>query len=86
VFVFHLQINFVLHIGEESFVNIQNLVMNLEFDIHVHMIDGCCVLIINYFHHEKIFVIRYCKKTFAINVNKMKICESYQFFIFINYK
>jgi hypothetical protein len=76
----------VLHIGEESFVKIQGLVVNLEFDIHVHTMDGCCVLIVNCFHHEKIFVITYCKKPFVINVNKMKIYESYQFFIFINYK
>jgi hypothetical protein len=39
MFVFHFQINFVLHM--ETFVNIQDLVMNFEFDIHVHKIGGC---------------------------------------------
>ncbi len=41
VFVSHFQINFVLHIGEESCVKIQDLVIDFEFDIHIHRIDGC---------------------------------------------
>jgi hypothetical protein len=44
----------MLHIGEESFVKIQDLVVNLKFDIHVYMINGSCVLIVNYFHHKNI--------------------------------
>ncbi len=53
----------MLHIGEESFVKIQDLVVNVKFDIHVHMIDGCFVLKVIFFHHKKIsFVITYCKK------------------------
>ncbi len=84
MFVFHFQIDFVLHIDEETFIKIQDLVIKIEFDIHVHKIDGCYVLKVNSFHHKKIyFVITYCKKTFTV-VNMMKICESYQFFIFIN--
>jgi hypothetical protein len=84
MFVFHLKIDFVLHIDEETFIKIQHLVIKLEFDIHVHKIDGCYVLKVNYFHHKYIYiVITYCKKTFTI-VNMMKICESYQIFILIN--
>jgi hypothetical protein len=55
MFFFHLQIDFVLRIGEESFVKIQDLVVNLKSDIHVHTIDECYVLKVNFFHHEKIF-------------------------------
>jgi hypothetical protein len=65
VFVSHFQIDLVLHIGEESCVKIQDLVINFEFDIHIHSIDGCYNLKVNSFHHEKVsFVITYCKINF----------------------
>ncbi len=63
VFVSHFQIDLMLHIGEENCVKIQDLVINFEFDIHIHRIDGCYNLKVNYFHHEKVsFVITHCKK------------------------
>ncbi len=55
VFVFHCQIDFVLHIDEETFLKIQDLVINLEFDIHAHKIDGCYVLKVSFFYHKKVF-------------------------------
>ncbi len=63
MFIFHYQIDLMLHIGEESCVKIQDLVINFEFDIHIHRIDGCCNLKVNSFHDEKVFfVITHCKK------------------------
>jgi hypothetical protein len=63
VFVSHFQIDLLLHIGEESCGKIQNLVINFEFDIRIHRIDGCYNLKVNFFHHEKVsFVISHCKK------------------------
>jgi hypothetical protein len=54
VFVSHCQIDFVLHIDEETFLKIQDLVIYLEFDIHVHKINGCYVLKVSFFHHKKV--------------------------------
>ncbi len=63
MFVFHFQIDFVLHNGEESCVKIQDLVINFEFDVHIHKIDGCYDLKVNFFHHKKVtFVITHCKR------------------------
>jgi hypothetical protein len=63
VFVSHFKIDFMLHIGEESCVKIQDLVIDFKFDIHVHRIDGCYNLKVNYFHHKKVsFVITHCKE------------------------
>jgi len=63
VFVSHLQIELVSHIVEESCGKIQDLVINFEFDIHIHRNDGCYNLKVNSFHHEKVsFVITHCKK------------------------
>ncbi len=53
MFVSHFQIYFVLHNGEESCVKIQDLVINFEFDIHIHRIDGCYNLKVNFFHHKR---------------------------------
>ncbi len=59
----HFEIDLRLHNGEKSCVKIQDLVINLEFDIHIHRIDGCYNLEVNSFHHEKVsFVITHCKK------------------------
>jgi hypothetical protein len=44
----------VLHIDEETFLKIQDLVKNLEFDIHVHKIDWCYVLKVTFIHHKKV--------------------------------
>jgi hypothetical protein len=54
VFVSHCQLDFVLHINEETFLKIQDLVTNLEFDIHVHKIDGCYVLKVSFIYHKKV--------------------------------
>ncbi len=54
VFVSHCQLDFVLHIDEETFLKIQDLVKNLEFDIHVHKIDWCYVLKVTFIHHKKV--------------------------------
>jgi hypothetical protein len=54
VFVSHCQFDFVLHINEETFLKIQDLVTYLEFDIHVHKIDGCYVLKVSFIHHKKV--------------------------------
>jgi hypothetical protein len=63
MFVFHFQIDFVLHIDEETFIKIQDLVMKLEFDFHVHIRLMDVMLKVNFFHHKKIyFVIPCCKK------------------------
>jgi len=63
LFVSHFQINLLLHIGEESCGKIQDLVINFEFDICIHRIDGCYNLKVNSFHHEKVsLVITHCKK------------------------
>ncbi len=63
MFVSHFQIDLVLHIGEGSCVKIQDLVINFEFDIHMHRIDGCYNLKEISFHHEKVFiVITHCEK------------------------
>ncbi len=54
VFVSHCQIDFVLHIDEETFLKIQDLVTYLEFDIHVQKINGCYVLKVIFFHDKKV--------------------------------
>jgi len=48
-FVFHFQIDFVLHIDEENFIRIQDLVIKFEFDFYAHKIDGCYIFNI---HHK----------------------------------
>jgi hypothetical protein len=60
VFFFHLLIKFMLHTDEETYIKIQDLVINNNFDILVHNIDVCYVLKWNSF----LKVITYWKKTF----------------------
>jgi hypothetical protein len=55
VFVSHFQIDSMLHIGEESCVKIQDLVINFKFDIHIHRIDGCYNLKVKLFITKGIF-------------------------------
>jgi hypothetical protein len=63
VFVSHFQIDSMLHIGEGNCVKIQDLVINFEFHIHIHRIDGCYNLKVKSFHHKKVsIVITHCKK------------------------
>jgi len=50
----------------ETFVKIQDLVINFEFDIHVHKIGGCYVLKVNLFHRKKVFFNNIFLKTFTI--------------------
>jgi hypothetical protein len=57
---FHFLIEFMLHIDEKTYKKIQDLVINLNFDILVHNIDVCYVLKWNSF----LKVITYWKKTF----------------------
>jgi hypothetical protein len=39
----------MLHIDEETYIKIQDLVININFDILVHNIDVCYVLKLNSF-------------------------------------
>jgi len=56
MFVFHFQIDFVFHIDEKISIKIQDLVLNVEFDICVHKIDVCYLLKVNIFRFEMEFL------------------------------
>jgi hypothetical protein len=56
MFVFHFQIDIVFHIDEKISIMIQDLVLNIEFDICVHKVDVCYLLNVNIFHLEKVFL------------------------------
>ncbi len=56
MFVFHFQIDFVFHIDAKISIKIQDLVLNVEFDICVHKIDVCYLLKVNIFHFEMAFL------------------------------